>query len=132
MRAASHIDRAAVITALVLLAATSGHRTPRPRSGEDCRLAQIWYAGDVHYSERLQLYFDGKGAWDSGGYAEDAHRGHEDFAWTEDDAALTVTTGGATTTVPYRLARRSGHCYLMLDTNPFLGERGFTVFSDWE
>ena len=131
MRPASqYADRLAVLGALVLLAATTGHRR---ETRDDCRLATIWEAGDIHFHERLQLYFDGNGTWDSGGHAEEAHRGHEDFAWTDSGATLTFSYGDVTTTVGYKLERYKGrYCFLTLETNPVLGTSGFTLFSNDE
>lgn len=131
--ASAHISRAALLAACVLLGATWGHGKPPTRAQDACRLATIWYAGDIHFHERLQLFRDGNGEWDSGGYDSDAHHGHEDFAWTDSGAALTFTYGDVTRTVPYRLEYyEQRHCFLTFDENPFLRDRGFRLFSTVE
>ncbi len=128
--ASTYADRLAVLGALVLLAATTGHRRSPP---SDCRLATIWEAGDIHFNERLQFFFDGHGEWDAGGYAEEAQHGHEDFAWTESGSTLTFAYGDVTRTVRYKLERHEGrYCFLTFETNPFLGTSGFTLFSNDE
>lgn len=97
-----------------------------------CRFEQPWFAGDVHFNERLDFREDATGTWIQGGFDRDAGRQHKDFRWTRTGSTLTVVyDSNRRNRVGYRLNQRRDTCYLTFETHPFLSDRsGFLHFSN--
>lgn len=104
-----------------------------PETTDACRFEQTWYAGDVHYSERIELRPDSTGTWIETGSASDARRDRKEFTWKR--TATTFATDydqDKERTVDYRIERRRNACYLTFRSHPFLDDdSGFHHFADY-
>lgn len=120
-----------IAAALALFAVTAAAALTR---GADCRLAQTWYAGDVHFNERIELRDDATGRWVSSGMDGDARHATLHFTWTTEGDELVVRSSGATTKrVQYACRPYRDWCYLTFDDSPFVDDHsGFTLFSTVE
>ena len=107
--------------------------TRQPERTNACRFDQTWYAGDVHYSERIEVRSDSAGVWIETGAASDARRTRKEFTWERTDTTLAVVyDGDKKRTVDYRLERRRDACYLTFSVHPFLADdSGFHQFADY-
>ena len=99
-----------------------------------CPFEQTWYAGDVHFNERIEFRADATGTWISSGMADEARRERRDFQWSRTESALTVTHDDQVGVVRYKVELyKSRHCFLTFANHPLLAdESGFHHFSDSE
>ena len=97
-----------------------------------CRFEQTWYAGDVHYQERIEVRADATGTWVETGAASDARRDRKEFTWERTAAKLVVTYDrGKKRSVEYQIKRRREACYLTFKPHPFLDDdSGFHEFAN--
>lgn len=98
-----------------------------------CRFEQTWYAGDVHYHERIELRADSTGTWIETGAASDARRDRKEFTWERTAITLEVTYDrGKKRSVEYQIERSRNACYLTFRLHPFLDDdSGFHQFADY-
>jgi hypothetical protein len=119
--------RNVTVVALMMTVATIVSRPPRTNTN-DCALEQTWYAGDVHFNERIELRADTSGTWQASGMDSDAPQRQKEFRWQRASETLIIDNARRTS---FSLRRRGNHCYLTLDENPFFyDEGGFRHFSD--
>lgn len=98
---------------------------------DDCRFEQTWYAGDVHFNERIELRADWTGTWIQGGMASDAPHDQKEFTWSRTASTLTVSYGDQQRTIEYRIERPRSTCYLKFGAHPFLSDDpGYLTFSN--
>ena len=99
-----------------------------------CRFEQTWYAGDVHYNERIELRADATGTWLQNGMASEKPPVRKEFTWQRTASTLTVHEDDheddQRRTVEYRIEPRPASCWLRFTAHPFGDSDGFTHFSN--
>lgn len=94
-----------------------------------CRFEQTWYAGDVHYNERIELRVDSTGTWLQNGMASEKPPVRKEFTWERTASTLTVSYDHKRRTVEYRIEPRPASCWLKFTAHPFGDNDGYTHFS---
>src|SRR5688572_2789973 len=121
----------AAIAMLVGVSALAGVAT---RSAEQaCPFEQTWYAGDVHFNERIEFRADASGTWISSGMADEARQERRTFRWSRTSSRLSVMAGDVRRDIGYSVRPYRQSCFLTFEDHPLLGDRsGFTHFSNRE
>jgi hypothetical protein len=101
-----------------------------PETTDACRFEQTWYAGDVHYNERIELRVDSTGTWLQNGMASEKPPVRKEFTWARTASTFSVVYDDQERTVEYRIEPRRTSCWLKFKAHPFGDRDGFTHFSN--